>query len=186
MVTVPAFVWRCGSLGQAVLTGLGVGVPLAALAWIDSGMWLAAVVVMVTLTPFYGIWTTRRMARYWPGAKRLIGDDRATVARIVRRGKDVDDRRLAPPVIDYRDGLHAAAEKAFPFRWLWWLVLIVAVGVAAWDMLQGSVGNGIASCIYLVLLLLELFWWPKRRRQLLSNADRAAATAQDVLVTPPP
>jgi hypothetical protein len=126
------------------------------------------------------------MARYWPGAKTLSGDDRATVARIARRGEPIDDLRLAQPVIDYRDGLHAAAEKAFPFRWLLWLALIVAVGVAAWDMLQGSVGNGIASCIYLVLLLVELFWWPNRRRQLLSNADRAAAAAQDLLVTPPP
>jgi hypothetical protein len=58
MVTVPAFVWRSGYLGRAVLPGLGTGVALAALAWIDSGMWLAAVVVLVTLTTFYGIWMT--------------------------------------------------------------------------------------------------------------------------------
>jgi hypothetical protein len=185
MVTVPAFVWRSGYLGRAAMVGLGAGVPLAALAWIDSGMWLAPIIVLVILTTFYGIWMTRRMARYWPNAKTLSGDERVTVARTARRGEPIDDLRLAQPVIDYRDGLHAAAEKAFPFRWLVWLVLIVAVGTAVWDTLGGSVGNGIASCIYLVLLLLELFWWPNRRRQLLSNADRAAATAQDLLVRGP-
>ena len=41
----------------------------------------------------------------------------------------------------------------------------------------GSWGNAVASCIYLVLLLIELFWWTKRQEQLLTNADRAVDAA---------
>lgn len=181
MVTVPAFVWRGGRVRRGLTVGVGVGVPLAALAWLDSGIWLSGVLVLVILVTFYGIWMSRRMTRYWPGADELSGEERATVVRTARRGERITDQRLAQPVIDYSRGLHAAAEKALPFRWLIYLVLIVAVGMAVWDTTSGSVRNGIASCIYLVLLLFELFWWPKRQRQLLDNADRAADLAKTEL-----
>lgn len=120
MVTEPAFVWRGGRVRSAMTVGIGAGVPLAALAWLDSGMWLSAILVVVILV-------------------------------------------------------------TLSFRWLLWFVLTVAVGTAVWDTVFGSVRNGVASCIYLVLLLLELFWWPKRQRQLLANAGRAADIAQHVL-----
>jgi hypothetical protein len=114
------------------------------------------------------------MARYWPGAKQLSGDERVTVARTARRGERIGDARLAQAIVDYSSGLHAAAERARPFRWLIPIVLVVSVGTAAWDAVYGSWGNAIASGIYLVLLAIEVFWWPKRQAQLLSNADRAA------------
>ncbi|HYP91834.1 MAG TPA: hypothetical protein VER34_01315, partial [Mycobacterium sp.] len=95
MVTVPAFVWRGGFLRRALIIGGAVGVSLAALAWIDSGILLAGVMVLVIVGLFYGIWMPRRMARYWPGAKQLDGDDRVTVARTARRGERIGDARLA-------------------------------------------------------------------------------------------
>lgn len=112
--------WRGGRVSWAMTVGIGAGVPLAALGWPDSGMWLSAILVVVILV-------------------------------------------------------------TLPFRWLLWFVLTVAVGTAVWDTVFGSVRNGVGSCIYLVLLLLELFWWPKRQRQLLANADRAADIAQHAL-----
>ena len=178
MVTVPAFVWRGGFLRRALIIGGAVGGCLGALAWLDSGFLLAGVLVFVTIGIFYGIWMPRRMARYWPGSKELTGDERVTVARAARRGERVDDARLAQPVIDYSRGLHAAAEKARPWRWLLVFVLIVAVGTAVWDAVFGSWGNGVASGTYLVALLIELFWWPKWRAQLLANVDRAAEMAR--------
>jgi O-antigen/teichoic acid export membrane protein len=60
-------------------------------------------------------------------------------------------------------------------------ILVVAVGTAVWDAVFGSWGNAVASAIYLVLLLFELFWWPKRLKQLLTNADRAADLATQIL-----
>jgi hypothetical protein len=144
------------------------------MAWLDSGFLLSGVIVLVVVGAFYGIWMARRMARYWPGAKQLSGDERVTVARTARRGERIGDARLAQAIVDYSSGLHAAAERARPFRWLIPIVLVVSVGTAAWDAVYGSWGNAIASGIYLVLLAIEVFWWPKRQAQLLSNADRAA------------
>jgi hypothetical protein len=148
------------------------------MSWLDSGFLLSGVVVLVVVGAFYGIWMARRMARYWPGAKQLSGDERVTVARAARRGERIGDARLAQAVVDYSSGMHAAAERARPFRWLLPLVLVVSLGTAVWDAVYGSWGNAAASAIYLALLLIELFWWPKRRDELLANGDRAADIAQ--------
>jgi hypothetical protein len=177
VLTVPAFVWRGGAVRRALTVGPAVGIPLGALAWLDSGFLLSAVIVLVIIGVFFGIWMPRRMARYWPGAKQLTGDERVAVVHATRRGERIGDARLASAVIDYSRGVHAAAEKARPFRWLLIFILVVAVGTAVWDAVYGSWGNAVASGIYLVLLLIELFWWPKRQEQLLANADRAAEMA---------
>jgi O-antigen/teichoic acid export membrane protein len=182
VVTVPALVWRGGSFRRALTVGAGLGIGLGALAWIDSGFLLGGIITLVITGVFYGIWMHRRMARYWPGAKDLTGEERVTVARTARRGGRIDDRRLAPAVVDYSSGMRAAAEQARPFRWLVLLVLVVAVGTAVWDAAFGSWGNAVASGIYLVVLLLELFWWPKRRAQLLANADRAETMARETQI----
>jgi hypothetical protein len=181
VVTVPAVVWRGGFFRRALIIGGSVGIALGALAWIDSGFLLSGVIVLVIIGVFYGIWMPRRMARYWPGAKQLTGDDRVTVVRTARRGERIGDARLAQPVVDYSTGMNAAAEQGRPFRWVLPLVLVVGVGTAVWDAVFGSWGNAVASVIYLVLLLFELFWWPKRLEQLLANADRAAGFATHIL-----
>jgi hypothetical protein len=178
MVTVPAFVWRGGFFRRGLTIGAAVGFCLGALAWIDSGVLLGGVLTVVITGVVYGILMPRRMARYWPGAKQLSGEDRVTVVRAARRGERIGDARLTQAVVDYSQGLHAAAEQARPFRWLVPLVLVVAVGTAVWDAVYGSWGNAVASAIYLVLLLIELFWWPKRRDRLLADADRAAEMAR--------
>jgi hypothetical protein len=177
VVTVPAFVWRGGSFRRALTVGGSVGIGLAALAWIDSGFWLSAVIVLVITGVVYGIWMSRRMARYWPGEKALSGDERLTVVRTARRGERIGDARLAQPVIDYSRGLREAADQGRPFRWVVPLVLVVSIATAVWDAVYGSWGNVVVSAIYLVLFLFELFWWPKQRQQLLSNADHAAEMA---------
>ena len=181
MVTVPAFVWRGGALRRAVTLGVAIGFFLAALAWIDSGLLLGGVIAFVITAVVYGIVMRRRMARYWPGAKQLSGDDRVTVVRTARRGERIGDARLAQAVIDYSRGMHDAAEKGRLFRWFLIFILVVAVGTAVWDAVFGSWGNAVASVIYLVLLLFELFWWPKRLEQLLANTDRAADIAAHIL-----
>lgn len=175
MVTVPAFVWRGGFFRRAVTIGPPVGIALGALAWIDSGFLLSGVVVTVVMGVFYGIWMPRRMARYWPGAKQLSGEERVRVVGSVRRGESVDDPRLSQAVIDYSSGLRAAAEKARPFRRVLIFVLVVAVLTTAWDAVYGSWGNLVVSAIFLVLLLIELLWWPKAHARLLANAEESAS-----------
>lgn len=184
MVTVPAIVWRGGFLSRVLIIGGSVGVVLGALAWIDSGFLLGGVLVLVIVGLFYGIWMPRRMARYWPGATQLTGDERVTVVRTARRGERIEGVRLAQAVVDYCDGLRAAAEKARPLRWLLIFVLVVAVATAVWDAVYGAWGNAVASGIYLVALIMELFWWPKYQHQLLTNAGHAEKLAKQQLAEP--
>jgi hypothetical protein len=177
MLTVPAFVWRGGAFTRAVIVGLGAGVFLGLLAWLDSGLWFAALIVLGIITLIYGVWLGRRMVRYWPGASALTGEQRERVAGVTHWGGRIGDPALAQPVADFADGMHRAAEQGRPFRWVVPLVLAVAVGVAVWDSVFGSTRDMIASLLYLVLLGVELFWWPGRRDRLLANADRAKERA---------
>lgn len=180
MVTVPAFAWRGGALRRAVTIGVPAGLGLGTLAWLDSGLLQIGLLVAVIVGVFYGVWMTRRMARYWPGARDFDGADRVAVVDAVRRGQRFDPR-LARGVIDYAAGLRAAAEAARPLRWLFSFVLVVAVGTAVWDTVFGSIGNAVASGVYLVALLIELFWWPKQQDRLLANAARADELAHAVI-----
>ncbi|BBY66636.1 hypothetical protein [Mycolicibacterium helvum] len=177
MLTVPAFVWRGSALARAVIVGLGGGVFLGLLAWLDSGLWFAALIVLVVMTLFSGAWLGRRMVRYWPGASALTGEQRERVAGVTHWGGRIGDPALAQPVVDFADGMHKAAESGRPFRWVVPLVLAVAVVVAVWDSAFGSTREMVASLLYLVLLAFELFWWPGRRDRLLVNADRAKERA---------
>jgi hypothetical protein len=181
MVTVPAFVWRGGAFLRAVTIGVPVGLGLGILAWLDSGFLFVGVIVLVILSTFYGIWMPRRMARFWPGAAQLTGEERVTVASTARNGETINDARLAQAVIDYSHGMRAAAEQARPLRGLLIFVLVVAVGTAVWDMAFGTWGNAVVSAIYLALLLIEWFWWPKRQAQLLANCDAASDSAERAL-----
>jgi O-antigen/teichoic acid export membrane protein len=177
MVTVPAFVWRGGFFRRGLIIGGTVGVSLAVMSWLDSGLWLSGVIVLVIMGVFYGIWMPRRMARFWPGANQLSGEDRVTVVRTARAGERIGDPALAQGVIDYNQGLHAAGEQGRPFRWVLPLILVVSVAAAVWDAVYGSWGNAVASVIYLAALLIEMIWWPKRRDELLAKGDRAAEMA---------
>jgi len=181
MVTVPAFVWRGGAFRRALTLGVAIGIFLSALAWIDSGLLLGAIITFVMTSVVYGIVMRRRMAWYWPGAKQLTGDERVTVVRTARRGERIGDARLAQAVIDYSRGFHDAAETGRFVRWFLIFILVVAMGTAVWDGVFGTWGNAVASVIYLVLLLFELFWWPKRLEQLLANTERAADTAAHIV-----
>jgi uncharacterized membrane protein YfcA len=178
MVTVPAFVWRYGPLLRGVILGVAVGGFLGALAWIDSGLFLVGVIAFVILFVFYGGWMSRRMARQWPSAARLSGSEREQVATAARGGLPIEDADLLPALIDYRNGLHDAADTSRWFRWVIWFVLVVAVCTAVYDGLFGSWGNLVVSAVYLVMLLVEVFWWPKRLQQLLVNSDRAVDMAK--------
>jgi hypothetical protein len=174
VVTIPAFVWRPGVLGRALLIGSGMGLCVGALAWLDSGVAVVGLVVMTAVGTFYGLWMTRRMSRYWPEARGLGGAERVAVARAVRRGERVATG-LAGSAASYARGLRAAAERGRHWRALLIVVLAVGAATAVWDAAFGSWGNAVASAIYLAALLAEVFWWPGRCKKLLVSAERATA-----------
>lgn len=181
MVTAAATLWRGGFALRALIVGVGTGVVLGALALLDSGMPLAAVIVAVVTGPVFGVVSARRMQRYWPQGREFTGAQRVTVVRAARRGYPVADETLARGVLQYSAGLRTAAEGLRTYRWVIWLVLAVALGVAAVDAASGSVRDAAASCVYLGLLAIEVFWWPARRRELLLNSALAGALAQRVV-----
>lgn len=173
MITIPAFVWRWGPVGRALITGAAVGFGLGVLAWVDSGLLAAGLSVFVVVGVGYGVWTSRRMRRFWPAAAQLCGSDRVAVVRAVRSGHPISEARLAPSATEYCDGLHAAAAATGPVRWLLPAVLVVALAAAFWDSMFGSWGNLVVSAVYLGLLGVEVWWWPRHRDRLLANADQA-------------
>lgn len=181
-MTVPAFVWRGGTVVRGLMVGVGVGAALGALAWLDSGMWLGGAIAFVVLAVGSGTWMGRRMVRHWPGATALTGGQRVAVARTVRGGTPITDPALAQAILDYAAGLRAAGDKARSLRWLVWVLLAVALGTALWDTAFGSVGNGIVSAVYLAMLGVEVFWWPRRQDEILVNAEHAADVAAKMVV----
>ncbi len=185
MVTVPAFVWRGGAVMRGLMVGGAVGAVLGALAWLDSGMALCGAIVFVVLAVGYGTWMGRRMVRHWPGATALSGAQRVAVVRSVRHGPPLTDPGLAGAVRDYAAGLRAAADGLRTWRWFVWFVLIVAVATALWDTAFGSVGNGIASAVYLAMLGVEVFWWPRRQNEILLNARHAEQRAAKMVQEQP-
>jgi hypothetical protein len=180
VVVVPAWVWRGGPSLRAATLGLVAGIFLSALSYADSGLLLSSLVVLLILTPFYGILMARRMRRFWPGAEELTGADRVAVARAARRGESIGDARLAPAVIEYSDGLRAAYEQARPHRWVIWVVVAAALIAAVVDCFTSPIRSAVASWLFVALLAVELWWWPKEQARLVANAERAAESARQL------
>jgi hypothetical protein len=181
MVAIPAWVWRFGLIVRALIGGLAVGVFVALLAWIGSDLAAPALVVLVLVTPVYGVFMARWMSKYWPGAKHLSGADRVAAVRAARSGRDIGDPRLAPGVTEYSRALHGAVER---FRLWWWLIVllgVVALGAAIADTIYGPVGEAVVSWLYVAFFPIEAWWWPRRQAGLLANAERAEQSAGRLL-----
>jgi hypothetical protein len=167
-----------------VTIGLTAGTFFGALAFADSGLWVSGLAVLVILTPVYGIMMARRMGRFWPAAKQLKGADRVAVARAARRGETIGAARLAPAVIDYSDGLHAAYEQARPYRWVLWLLVAATLLAAGVDTYTGPIRTTVVSWLFVVFFAIELWWWPKEQARLVANAQRAANFARSQRLAP--
>nr|WP_228768786.1 hypothetical protein [Mycolicibacterium malmesburyense]CRL71780.1 hypothetical protein CPGR_02080 [Mycolicibacterium malmesburyense] len=75
-MTVPARFARW-SAGGGLLIGVTAGLFFGVLAVLDSGI----PVVFIVAGTFLGVWTTRRMDRYWPGARERSHGERVTEVR---------------------------------------------------------------------------------------------------------
>src|ERR1700712_4029487 len=138
MVTLPAIAWHGGSVRRGATIGVCPGLFLGALAVLDSETLIAGLVVFVVMGVASGLVMARRMARYWPGADTLSGAARVEVVNAVRHGERIADPALAPAVIDYGRGLHAAADDIRGWRWVIVFALVVAIAMSLWDAVSGS------------------------------------------------
>jgi hypothetical protein len=178
MVAIPAWVWRFGLIGAALIAGCAFGVVVGLLAWIGSGSAVPALAALVVGTLVHAALMARRMSKCWPGAKDLSGADRVAVVRAARSGRDIGDPRLAPGVVGYSRALHAAAGR---FRLWWWLIVllgVVALGAAIADTIYSPVREAVVSWLYFAFFPIEAWWWPRRHAGLLANAERAERSAR--------
>jgi hypothetical protein len=181
VVVIPAWVWRGGPVFRAVVVGLAVGVFFGALGFAESGS-VAALVALVALGPFvFGIPMARRMARFWPGAKMLSGEDRVAVVRATRHGHNVDETFRVRAVIEYGSGLREAHDQARRYRWVIPFVAALSLILALTDSFFGSIRLALVSWLWVAIIVVELSWWPRKLAALLSNAGRAETLARQVL-----
>jgi hypothetical protein len=181
VVVIPAWVWRGGAVFRAVSVGLAVGVFFGALGFAESGS-VAALIALVALGPIvFGIPTARRMARFWPGAKMLSGEDRVAVVRATRRGHTIGETSRAHAVIEYSSGLREAHDHARRYRWVVPFVAPLSLILALTDSFFGSIRLALVSWLWVAIIAVELLWWPGKRADLLSNAGRAETLARQVL-----
>lgn len=151
---------------------------MAFVGFLESGAWSAAVVILLVLTPLYGVRVARSMGRVWPAGAGLDPADRAAVVRATRRGESVRDPRLAPDVARYAEALRVTAEQD---RLRWWvpaLVAAVALALAGYDTVAGTTREALVSWLVVVLVVVELTWGPRRRNRLLARVQRAEAAAR--------
>jgi len=181
VVAIPAWVWRGGRVFRAVTVGLSVGVFFGALGWAESGSVAALLAIVVSGPLVFGIPISRRMARFWPGAAKLVGADRATVVRATRRGQEIDEPRLAHAVIEYGSGLRQAQEQGRRYRWVMPLVAILSLVLAVTDSFSGSIRLALVSWLWVAIVVAELVWWPRKQVGLLSNAEWAEKLARQIL-----
>jgi hypothetical protein len=164
-----------------VSVGLAVGVFFGALGFAESGS-VAALVALVALGPIvFGIPMARRMARFWPGAKMLSGEDRVAVVRATRRGHDIGEASRAHAVIEYGSGLRDAHDHARRYRWVLPFVAALSLILALTDSFFESIRLALVSWLWVAIIVVELLWWPGKRADLLSNARRAETLARQVL-----
>jgi hypothetical protein len=181
VVVIPAWVWRGGPVFRTAGVGLAVGVFFGALGFAESGS-ATALVALVALGPvIFGIPMTRRMARFWPGAKALSGQDRVAVVRATRRGDTIGETSLAHAVIEYGSGLRDAHDHARRYRWVIPFVAALSLTLALTDSFFGSIRLALVSWLWVAIIVVELLWWSGKRADLLSNAARAETLARQVL-----
>ena len=178
MLLVPAWAWRGGFVYRAVCVGIPVGIFLAALVFAESGIMLGALVAFVVLSAFNGIMMARRMGNAWPAANELSPAQRVAVSAAVRRGREIDDARLAPAAIGYIGALRGARDRSRRLRWVMWLGAAAVLALAVWDTYTGTPRLAAVSWLFVVFFAVEIVWWPRIQDRLIANAERAERSAR--------
>jgi hypothetical protein len=178
MLLVPAWAWWGGPGYRAVCVGVPVGIFLAALVFAESGILLGALVAFVVLSIFNGIMLARRMGKAWPAANELSPGERVAVSAAARRGRHIDDARLATAAIGYVAALREAREQSRRFRWVVWLCAAAVLALAVLDTYTATPRLAAVSWLFVVFFAVEIFWWPRIRDRLLANAERTEQSAR--------
>jgi hypothetical protein len=178
MLLVPAWAWRGGLIYRAVCVGIPVGIFLAALVFAESGVLLGALVAFVVISVFNGIVMARRMGKAWPAANGLSPGDRVAVSAATRRGRPIDEARLAPAAIAYVAVLREARDQSRRFQWVIWSCAAAVLALAVFDTYAATPRVAAVSWLFVAFFAFEIFLWPRVQDRLLANADRTEQSAR--------
>jgi hypothetical protein len=130
---------------------------------------------------FFGAAMARILWKRWPGAKDLSSTDRVTVSRVVRRGENIDDPRLAPAVLDYAAVVSRTQKREHRDRWVLWIFAGLTLILAMGETLVGPTRGAVFWWVLVVLWVGLLVWLPRKRARTLSHASQAATAASRLL-----
>jgi hypothetical protein len=177
----PVDVWRWGRLRGAGLIAMRAGAVFGLLQLALGTSVGRAVASALLFGIFFGVLMSYSAWRKWPGAADLVSADRVAVARAVRRGEDVDDRRLASAVVEYVGVVRNSCKEDRRYEWFVWLVaastLVIAIVATIDQSTRHAAGWWGLVVVWAVLLALG----PRRRRRSMLNASRAEYAARSHL-----
>jgi hypothetical protein len=138
-----------------------------------------AVLAGLLFAVFYGPIVVGHEWRRWPGGRSLPPRERRAVVRAVRRGKTIEDPRLAQAVIEYALAVGARWEQEF---WAGWSLLLCAcagqVAFAIAETKAGAIRAAIAWWVLAALSLASAAVAPRQRRHAIEHAEQAGAAAR--------
>ncbi|MDQ1358841.1 MAG: hypothetical protein QOG44_3214 [Acidimicrobiaceae bacterium] len=181
----PEAVWRGGWVRSAMRIGVPTGTLFGVIQFAQSGSVGEAIFEGAFFAVFFGAAMAVIVRRSWPGAGQLESTDRVAVARIVRRGEDVEDARLAPAIIDYVGAIRRTQDRDRRYSWVLWAsaggTLVLALGAS----IAGSIRSAVVLWVLVVLWAGFLLLLPRKRSRMLQNASQAESGARQLLSRPP-
>jgi hypothetical protein len=177
--------WRRGRVSTAVRIGVPAGVAFGAIQFAVSGRVLSAIFQGLFFAVFFGGATASLMWRQWAAARDLAPEDRATVARSVRRGEPVWEARLAPAVIEYANIVRATSETERRRRFLLWIFAVGTFVLAVAGTVSGSVREAAVFWALFAFWPALMLWLPKRQAATESRAAAAEDAARSLMQTRP-
>jgi hypothetical protein len=172
-------IWSYRPAMAAARVGLPAGVFFGVFQMLTTGSALEGLVSGVLFAVLFGGTMAWLMRRAWRRSSELAPQDRAAVARAVYRGEDIQDERLAAPVVEYAGVVRKAQERDARFTWVFVVVGVVTAVLAISATVAGSTGEAVAFWLLTAFWVVGLGWiFPRRRARMLANAQRAEQAAR--------
>ena len=175
----PGRIWSDPPVVAAARVGIPAGVYFGVVQTLITGSALQGLLNGVLVAVMFGAFMVWWMRRSWRRAAELAPQDRAAVARAVYRGEDIQDERLAAPVVEYAGVVRKAQERDARFTWVFVVVGVVTAALAISATAAGSTLEAVAFWLLTAFWVVGLGWiFPRRRARLLANAQRAEQAAR--------
>jgi len=174
-------IWRYGRLWTALIVGVPAGLLFGLFQLGSSDGFGRALLAGLVSGALFGAAMSTLMWSRWKAAKGLSSQDRRAVARSVLKGEPIEDRRLAPAVIEYAEVVRRSHDRERHYRWTLWIWPTLTVALAVDATVNVSIRR--AAVFWGLLAFWIAFMWtlPKRETETVSHASRAENSARRLL-----